>query len=336
MCPSAPKGAADECKLTINCSCLTRASKRPPWEVLRDCSFLQLASESSAKLYEPSPVLQTRFIEDALSPSRTLSMPKAFDFSAFFSSPGLSALRSQQTSHLPTSEQWIGFTYLPHPEEMNDPVFRNAALARTVEGSPAHVNRFLTPARPPSRSTTTKSSTSVGMMSTKKRRPLSDLEAFHEVLECGVLSVRRRQSRTPSNPFSNSISTLNHSALTARQSTITARQTPRSNVHIDISDTPSSRASPALSSTQTGKETSSPQADKNDMPQTMPDGMAEATRIGNVGEGDDEVRQPLSASDFRQRHTGLLERCDELEETYEKLFKLALSGSHPRANNGSP
>lgn len=273
--------------------------------------------------YNPPPALQSRFIEEALSPSRTTSMPKAFDFSAFFSSPGLSALRSQQTSssHPPASEQWIGFTYLPEPEDLSSSLFRHAALAQTVEGSsPAVLNRFLTPARPPSRSMSKSSTVASGLTSTKKRRPLTDLEAFNEVLEYGVLSVKRRQTRASPHPFSASskVTTAkpDDTPITVRQSTAAAaapasQQHPLERSQVDLSETPGTVTHLSTTPQQQEGSHTSPERPHRDTVATSAE-----------QEGTKSVRG------LRERHQGLLEQCDELEATYQRLFQLALRGSN--------
>lgn len=113
----------------------------------------------------------------------------------FFSSPGLNALRQSRASRSPSVPKdqptsWAGFTYLPPGNIFSLPEFAPLPPPPILKKSPSPMS-FVTPARPgrPAIGTTT---------TARKKRPVTDLQAFAQTLEYGVLSVKKRMSASRS------------------------------------------------------------------------------------------------------------------------------------------
>lgn len=253
-------------------------------------------------------------------------MPKAFNFSIFFSSPGLSALRSQQSSSLKPSDRWIGFTYLPSSEELSSLTFRRefsqnlpGSGSSGPEPSPA-ANRFATPARPASRQQTLKASRT-GVRSTKRRRPVSELEAFNEVLEYGVLSVKRRTaSRSPPSPdlFGRQ---ANDSAESHINSPIHHAKRATSKSRPPAEPIPEEKELPAPASPLHSDAVSPPQ--RSHVQDASP---TDATaRAGRPSHAEQHCEPLPDIHVLRDRHTRLVGELDSIEQTYERFFRLALN-----------
>lgn len=300
---------------------MTTAADRSSWLDLRQGRFLQERQEGVAAVpYSPPDSLRNRFVEEAMSP-QTTTMPKAFDFSAFFSSPGLSALRSQQQSsstHIKPTEQWIGFTHLPTADEFRNLLYRHELLSRAADHSP-RVNQYLTPARPPSRSTSRSTSATPGISTTaKKRRPVTDLEAFNEVLEYGVLSVKRRQ--TPSSPdlFSNEKPKSADRTLTPSFLHLPGPAP----VNDSVSSNPLRSFSLSVSESPPQQDTAK-QRQRLERSDDLEPGSTAVSSEEERRRQADPMRPPPSLEELQQRQNRLLENCDDLESTYRRLLSLA-------------
>lgn len=152
---------------------------------------------------------------------------RGFDFSALFSSPGLSILRN--TVHDEVDLRWLGFTYLPEKDDFErraGDITQDQLLPRS-QSVPALASAYpTTPARSSNPPNNLYSST----------RPRENIRALQEVATYTVLRTARKSSavqthRQP-NPVEGPVSPLNsrlpeleqrHEDLLARISSIETR-----------------------------------------------------------------------------------------------------------------
>lgn len=91
-------------------------------------------------------------------------------------------------------EVWLGYTYHPEANIFDSPAFAPLPCSQEEKPSYSAFYPFETPARNilPAKLTSRTLTTTA-----KKRRPVSDLEAFAEVIEYGLQSARRQVSASP-------------------------------------------------------------------------------------------------------------------------------------------
>jgi hypothetical protein len=109
---------------------------------------------------------------------------KGFDFSALFSSPGLSILRDDKDDSQQFKEKWVGFTYLAAPDAFDarsDDITR-VQLKTSIGGSTPAPAYPCTPAR--------SSVSPYGIASTTKRR--HNVEGLKEIVTYGILKTAKK------------------------------------------------------------------------------------------------------------------------------------------------
>lgn len=151
-----------------------------------------IATYTAAGPYKPA----IRPLSESGNQSCSEMLSKGFDFSALFSSPGLSILRENKEDARIAKEKWLGFTHVPDSEAFDarkDDITRSQLKKPIVAVAP-------TPGYPCTPARSSVSPYAIG--STTKRR--QNLEGLKEIVTYGILktakkagaaTVRRQQQR---------------------------------------------------------------------------------------------------------------------------------------------
>ena len=144
-----------------------------------------------------------------------VEQPAAFNFSAFFASPGLSILQSDELATRPpvsATNDWLGFTCEPTVERIADPAFTRAtslvmpAPSESASIVPSYLLRpYETPAPLGRRQSsmllegqsTIKRPMTAGRKSASKSRSMTELAAWRAVVDVGAARSAQRRRRTP-------------------------------------------------------------------------------------------------------------------------------------------
>lgn len=163
----------------------------PTWIGLRCINVSMRMGQSSNLLTciaEPGPFKPSiRPLTETGNQSASEMLSKGFDFSALFSSPGLSILRENKQDGQAAKEKWIGFTYLP-PADAFDARPGDITRAQLRKGASVTATAMAAFPCTPARSSV--SPYAIGS-STKRRQ---NVEGLKEIVTYGILKTAKKAS----------------------------------------------------------------------------------------------------------------------------------------------